>query len=861
MKFNKNKAIAALSLALLLSTQTKPMGADFGIDAGDDIQLTLTEDMKQTLAQQAKQAFAQHSKTAVNALGIAKDASVEAAKSVYNAYMTNPGLYTGIGAGVAGAGLLAYKKPHVAGGIAAAGIAAGQGYLIAKDNPELVEAGKNAAINAGKAVYNYAAANAPVVYNALTNNAVADYIKENPEYVIPAAIAGAFGTYYAYAPVKRGAKAVGNKVAQAAKVVAPYAAKAAVVAAPVAAVAAVAKYSPETLVAAKDAAINAGNAVVEAGKSVANTVVENTPEFVKENSQMIIPTVAVGGFVAAKSAGPVKRGVTKAAQAIAPHTGKIVAAGMVAGAAGLVAYDNQEAIVAGKDAAVAMGKDIVASVMNVDYAQYGKHAVEGTHAFAINNANKLRFTGTRVINAARNLDYKKMAENAGKYLAEQGRQVIADAKQHKIAAGATVGVTAAGSALAGYVAYKANDAKATPVGLEDVRNLYEDASEVVHVKTDKNTSKAIKSAAEQFKLNQVAQAVESLPSVESVTTVVDCSPVSEAEVKAITAVLDPVEVVNPINNTQVESKAEEVSVQAVKKQVTFADPVVTDVRTFTKGSPVNTEVVAEVVNPINNTPSEYYSDSSIMGMCGGDGSYTGYLRNLERIENAKRQTITNANPEPKREVEMVVLPGEDKAPELSVYGPSLRPLPATPAPKAAVKAELPVVVVDRELSKSQKDELNQVVAQLENHNVAQEVETLRAEILAPVQRRAARPLPATPVKAQAKVVRPLPATPAQAPVKAVRPLPAIPAKPVAKAVRPLPATPAQELMERALNIKEMCYLNPDQVIKVGQYMNDLLDGKADLKAIEQDLNTIRREAPLKRDSNMNVASQARVKNA
>lgn len=405
MKFNKNKAIAALSIALLLSTQTKPMGADFGIDA-EEINQSVT------LSQQAQQAFSTGVKSTVNALGIATNASVEAGKSAYNAYMTNPGLYTGIGAGVAGAGLFAYKKPQVAGKIATVAIPATMAGFIAKDNPEIVQAGKNAAINAGKAVYNYAAQNAPMVYNALTNNAVTDYIKENPEYVIPAAIAGAFGTYYAYAPVKRGAKAVGKKVAQAAKVVAPYAAKTALVAAPVAAVAAVAKYSPETLVAAKDAAINAGNSVLDAGKVAANVVSENTPDFVK--NQPVLTVIGTGAAVvtANKLAAPVKRGVTKAAQAVAPHTGKIVTAGMIAGAAGLIAYDNQETI-------AAMAKDAVAAVVNADYATYGQKALDATVRPAGRFMAKQASNGANLVRSAYKLDYKKMAQNAGKYLADK----------------------------------------------------------------------------------------------------------------------------------------------------------------------------------------------------------------------------------------------------------------------------------------------------------------------------------------------------------------------------------------------------------------------------------------------------------
>ena len=114
-----------------------------------------------------------------------------------------------------------------------------------------------------------------------------------------------------------------------------------------------------------------------------------------------------------------------------------------------------------------------------------------------------------MIKAARNLDYKKMAQDTYNYISG-----------HKaITAGSSVGVASVGAT--GYIAqkaYVAGKAKATPVGLEDVRNLFEDAPQVevtpVKVKTDENTAKAIKSAVEQLKADQVVQAIENIPSVE-----------------------------------------------------------------------------------------------------------------------------------------------------------------------------------------------------------------------------------------------------------------------------------------------------------------------------------------------------------
>lgn len=460
MKFFKTKAVAALSIALLLSTQAKGMGADFGIDA-ENIALTKTEQIKQA-AQAAGQKVGQVIKStyqaatphAVNALGITIDAS----KNAFNGVAAHPYL----AGGLLGAAALTYAKPNFAGKVATVAIPAGMVAAIAHDNPELVQAGKEAVVNASKAVANFATTNAPVVFNAVTNNVVADVIKNNPEYIIPGLIAGSFATYYGYAPVKRGVAKVAGKVAQAAKTVAPYAVKTAAVVAPVAAVAAVAKYSPETLVVAKNAAIkagqtvinagvNAGQAAVDAGFVALNTIVENTPEVIKQNPELIIPSVAVSGFIAHKSAGAVKNGARKVGQAVANNAGKIAVAGMAAGTAAVIAYDNQEVI-------SAMAKDAVAAVKNADYAHYGQKAVNTVKPvgkFAAKQAAKFKVTAAGMVKAVHEFDYKKMAENAGKWLAQKGQVVSTQMPVVNVNSTAAIAsASAAGAAATGYGIYE-----------------------------------------------------------------------------------------------------------------------------------------------------------------------------------------------------------------------------------------------------------------------------------------------------------------------------------------------------------------------------------------------------------------------
>ncbi|GMU19516.1 MAG: hypothetical protein AMXMBFR12_07080 [Candidatus Babeliales bacterium] len=485
MKFFKTKAVAALSIALLLSTQTKGMGDDFGVDA-ENMPLTKTEQIKQ-FAQEAGQKVGQAIKStyqvatphAVNALGMA----VNTGKSVFNGVAAHPYM----AGGLLGAAALTYAKPNFAGKVATVAIPAGMMAAIAHDNPELVQTGKEAVINASKAVANFATTNAPVVYNAVTNNVVADVIKNNPEYVIPGLIAGAFATYYGYTPVKRGVVKVAGKVAQAAKTAAPYAVKTAAVVAPVAAAAATVKYAPEAVEAAKDAVINAGQTVinagvnaykvaVDAGSVAVNTIAEHTPEIVKENSELIIPSVAVGGFIAHKSAGAVKNGAIKAGQAVANNAGKIAVAGMAAGTAAVIAYDNQEVI-------AAMAKDAVAAVKNADYAQYSQKAVNAVKPvgkLAAKQAAKFKVAAAGMVKAVHDFDYKKMAENAGKWLAQKGQIVSTQMPAVNVNSTAAIAsASAVGVAATGYGVYET--AKIMNANSDQANRLPETTNELINV--------------------------------------------------------------------------------------------------------------------------------------------------------------------------------------------------------------------------------------------------------------------------------------------------------------------------------------------------------------------------------------------
>lgn len=476
MKFFKTKAVAALSITLLLSTQAKGMGADFGIDA-EDVEISTPVNMALTKTEQFQQALKNGYDQISTSTGDLLKGAAENSKFAYDAVMANKSMSAGVGLGIIGAGALAYKKPQLAGKIATVAIPATMVGYIAKDNPELVKAGKEAVVNAAEVAYN--AGKAAVNYAA--NSVIGSYIQEN-NLVVPTIIGGtalAAGAYKAYPAVKRG-------VARAANAVAPYAKKAAKVVVPVAAAAAVAKYSPETVEAVKDALVNAGTVLVDAGSVVANKVSEATPNFVKENTQMIIPTVAVGGFVAAKTAGPVKRAVVKTAQGAAKvagqaaqgvanvagkvNVGKTIAYVAPVAAVGLVAYDNQDRI---KEIAQNVAEKVVANVTET--------AVP---------AVKVNFA--RIVNAARDYDYNKMAE----FFTE-----------HQAVVKGSAGV--AGTVATGYGIYrKVKPAKRPVVQEVDAEDVVQNADNTIAIEgVTKRKFKSVRFAEQQEEVKSEAEAV------------------------------------------------------------------------------------------------------------------------------------------------------------------------------------------------------------------------------------------------------------------------------------------------------------------------------------------------------------------
>lgn len=320
MKFNKNKALIALSITMLLSTQTKPMG--------HDAELALQTPMAElpvvnpTLREQA-----------FNAFSTAKNFTIDSSKSLYGVALDNKALVAGV-AGM-GVGVLAYKKyPKSAIATGVAGSAVTAAALTSKYAPEAIEKGKELAVNAG--------------------NSVATFAKDAGNYMVEAG--KSMGTYVA------------------------------------------------------------ANAV-----EAANFVAANTPEIVKNNP---VPAVLIAGgaaFGAYKAYAPVKNAAKKAGNVIAQkaskvNVGKALAIATPVAVAGLIAYDNQEAI-------ANMAKEVVSSisngasaVKNAEYAKFGKTAVDTVGQFAVKQANKLKVNGARLIDAAKNLDVKSMANSTGEFI-------------------------------------------------------------------------------------------------------------------------------------------------------------------------------------------------------------------------------------------------------------------------------------------------------------------------------------------------------------------------------------------------------------------------------------------------------------
>jgi hypothetical protein len=408
MKFFKTKAVAALSIALLLSTQTKPMGYDAELALQAPMAQMPVEVVKPTLSQQAVNVF---SKTA--------NFTVDSSKSIYGAALDNKALVAGVvGIGAAGLAYKKYPKSAIATGVASSAVTAAA--LTSKYSPETVERVKN--------------------------------------------VAGIAGNYAA------------------------------------------------TL------AQGAGNYMLEAGKSAANFAVAHTPEFVKEYP---LPAALIGGaavYGTYKAFTPAKNAVKKAANFTAQkaaqaashiNVGKTLAVAPVVGMAGLIAYSNKEAI-------ANMAKEVVSSisngasaVKNADYAKYGQIAVDAVMPagqFVANQASKLKVNGARLVNAARNLDVKAMANSTGEYIAN-----------HKAVIG---GVTAVPVVLgSGYVADK---------------YVLPNLSTLAERKQAKKLAARIANASDVVEVAHPKEVIL----VDSATVIVDHSPVTQAEVNAITSLLD-----------------------------------------------------------------------------------------------------------------------------------------------------------------------------------------------------------------------------------------------------------------------------------------------------------------------------------
>lgn len=342
MKFLKSKAVAVLSLTLLLSTQIKPMGHDAELAlqapmAQVPVEFTVNPSLKEQ---------------ALNKFSNVKSFTIDASKSLYGVALDNKALVAGV-AGM-GVGVLAYKKyPKSAIVTGVAGSAVTAAALTSKYAPEAIEKGKELAVNAG--------------------NSVANFAKDAGNYMVEAG------------------KSVGTYVA--------------------------------------------ANAV-----EAANFVAVNTPEIVKNN---LVPSVLIAGgaaFGAYKAYAPVKNAAKKAI--VSPAFGKTLAVAPAVAVSGMIAYHNKEAIANIAKEVVSSISNGASAVKNADYAKYGQMAVDAVKPvgqFAVKQFGKLKVNGARLVDAARNVDFKSMASSTGEFI-----------KGHKVAAGVTVAVPTV--LAAGYVA-------------------------------------------------------------------------------------------------------------------------------------------------------------------------------------------------------------------------------------------------------------------------------------------------------------------------------------------------------------------------------------------------------------------------
>lgn len=277
MKFVKTKAVAALSIVLLLSTQAKGMGHDTEAVLQTPMAQLPVEVVNPSLSEQARQMFS-----------TAKNFTVDSSKSLYGAALDNKALTAGVvGLGAAGVARKKYPKTALATGVISSAVIAAD--LTGKYSPATLEKGKEVVANAansvstlaqgagnymleaGKTAANFVAANS-IEAGKFVAAHTPEFVKNVPSYVegyeVPAIMAAGlvgYGAYKAATPVK-------NAVKKAAEAARPHAKKIAVGAAATGAVAAAVYYNQDAIANFAKEAVSAVNnhAVKPAGQFAAN---------------------------------------------------------------------------------------------------------------------------------------------------------------------------------------------------------------------------------------------------------------------------------------------------------------------------------------------------------------------------------------------------------------------------------------------------------------------------------------------------------------------------------------------------------------------------------------------------------------
>lgn len=276
-------------------------------------------------------------------------------------------------------------------------------------------------------------------------------------------------------------------------------------------------------------------AAVEAGRSAVAYVAAHTPDMVKNIPSYVegyeVPAMIGAGLVGYgvyKAYTPTKNAIKNAVSN--PKVRTALALTPVVGVAGFAAYQNKEAISNMAKEVVNSLSNGVSAVKNADYAQYAQKAVDAVRPvgeFTAKQATKLKINGARLVEAAKNVDLKGMANNAGDFV-----------KAHKVVVGSAVAVpTVLG---AGYVADK--------YVLPNLGSLAER-------KKAKEFAFKIANAADVI---EVAHPEAVIP-VDVITKTVDHSPVTQAEVDAITSRL------NKVSPAQLSARAVAKPAAAAKK--------------------------------------------------------------------------------------------------------------------------------------------------------------------------------------------------------------------------------------------------------------------------------------------------------